>query len=1670
GGSCTVSVDTTASVAGTYFNVSDNLFKDGADTDVNATDDLTVTGPAADRPAFSKSFSPDSVFLGGRSTLTFTIDNSANGSLASELNFTDTMPTDMVVASPSNAASDCVAGSFIGGSLTAVPGSSVITLSGFGIGSWAVAAGSSCTVTVDVIGGAVGVLENVSGELFSSDQFGNNPVSSGNASASLTVSVGQIALTKEFTDDPVAPGDTVTLEFTITNLDRDFGATDIAFTDDLSAVVSGLTATGLPIAACGGTLSGTSTLTLTGGTLGPEESCTFSVTLQVPAGAPAGAFLNTTSSVTGFVGENSAGGNPASDELFIEASPRLVKEFLDADTLAADPVVAAGDDVVMRFTITNTDTASAASDIAFIDDLTAFLPFPISAVLPGSACGGSVSLISLGTERQALSLTGGSLAAGASCSFDVTLTIFAGQAAGVYVNTTEEITATIGGETLTGNPASDDFTVVTAPELTKTFDGAVVAGDSVILEFELEHDIDSIADATGIAFTDDLTATLAGLIYNGPTLTGICGPGSQLTGTTNLSFTGGSLAPGEICTFSITLDVPATADAGTYLNITSNVVAQVAGEDVTQNPASDVLEVTGLLFTKEFTDDPVNAGDTVTLEFVLNNTSLVSDVTDITFTDDLDETLDGLVVVPPATAGTCDGTISLQSGNSVLVYAFGSLTAGTSCSFSVTLQVPSDAAAGDYVNTTTGITGLSAGEPFSLPGAEDTLTVAQQVSIAKEFIDDPVSPGEDVTLRFTIDNLDTVNAASAIAFTDDLEAALTGLVATGLPAAGTACNGGTITGSSLLSFTGGSLAAGGSCTIDVVLTVPATAPLGTIATNTTSEVTATIAGLTVNGPPATDDLQLDFLSFSKSFDDPTVAGTSVTLTFNIQNLSATDILSQISFEDDLDAALSGLAATSLPADGFCGVESSITGTSTIIATGIEVLPGGSCTIVVTLLVPADAAPGDYLNTTGDLLVLGASGAQPATDTLTVTAEADLGISKADSQDPVLAGTSFSYTVTVDNAGPSDAQNVVVTDTLPAGVTLVSTTGCTEDPNGVPTCSLGTVAAGDSAAYTITVAADTDAGGLVTNNASVASDTPDPSEENNFTSEDTTIEEAPDGADLSITKDANKDEVKPGKKLKYTIVVTNNGPADATNVVATDVLPDGVTFLSTNGCLNDPTGVPDCELGTIATGESKSYKIKVRVDECDDDSDSGDSDSGDSDSGSDRGGDSDSGGDSGSDSGDSDSGGDSGSDSGGDSGSDSGDSDSGGDSGSDSGDSDSGDDDSDSGDSDSGSDSGDSDSDSGNCPDSIVNTVTVTSDTPDSNPDNNSATEETAVRSSSSRVSWWWWRSWGTEAPASELDGPVTSPEECREARVEVTELYVGFSAEVQDLPGDAVPGDVTHPGSYLLVAAGKDRDLSTGQCGVVAGDDLAVEIASVTYDAESRTARLDLAGERPLGDSLHRLIVCGTGAAPIRDLAGEALDGDLDGTPGGDYVSDYRVESGNRFTDGHFDCNIDRWTGVGNIPEEVGYSLEDTDDSLASGSAQLTKLTRSRDQLSIGQCVSVSIGDGCGLSARLRLDAASGTRVRVAEVCQFFAEPECDGAALRTLTVARTRARDTAGEWLTLEGAFWVPKGAASALCSVDLRSANGDSFDAFVDELYLECAPDKADDAPEAGEASSKP
>ena len=1039
--SCTISVYVTAAAPGTFMNVSGDLTSSAGNSGT-ATDDLTV---ATNRPGFSKNFSPATVDLGERSTLTFSINNSLNSAAGFNLAFQDNLPAGVVVASPSNAGTTC--SNLV---VNAVAGSQSVSVSQVSFGTSGVAAGASCSVSVDVVAISAGLQTNVSENLTSGDVIFTANNSSGLAVAQLQVDANALLLTKSFVDDPSFSGSTVTLEFTVANLDRVFPATMISFTDDLDAVLTGLVATGLPlndVCGAGSTLSGTSVLSLANGSLSADTSCTFSVTLQIPPDTLPGGYVNTTSAVSATVDGAPQVGNAATETLFIVDVPLLTKTFLQ------DPV-GAGDTVDLEFTITSTSVKSLANEISFTDNLSQFLGGAIVTSLPAAGFCGAGSLLTtfLDSGDLTLLMLGGSLAPGDSCTFTVGLLVPANAPAATYTNTTSALTADVAGDPQVGQAATDTLTVVGAPRLFKTFtDDPVLPGGTVTLEFTVDNSSETAGPVSAITFTDDLNATVAGLAAVGLPLNDICGTGSSISGTTNLTFAGGILAAGETCTFSVTLQVPASALPGEFTNTTSNLMATSSGQTAIAGGATAILQIAGLRLTKEFIDDPVIAGETVTLRFTIDNQSGTSDATGIFFTDQVNASLPGLAAVAPLPTDPC-GTGSTISGTTSLVFAGGSVLAGASCSFDVTVQVPAGAASNDYLNNTSSMFASIGGNNAVLPPAADTLSVnSTQLMLTKEFTDDPVIPGGMVTLELGVMNLDTANGATNISLTDDLDAALTGLVAVGLPLSDVCGAGSTISGTSLLTLTGGNLPPGGSCTVPVTLQVPASASLGSTPINTTSQATGTVGGLAVTGDPASDTLILQSLTFSKAFDGPTVAGGTAVLNFTIQNTSATELATGLSVTDDLDAVLPGLVATGLPQTDTCGVGSAVSGTSFLALTNGSLLPLGSCTIMVPVQVPPTATPGSFLNTTSDLTTSGLFAAPSASASLTIEPPPTFSKSFAPGVIPLSDTTTLLFTID-NSASAISASSLDFTDNLPAGSLVAAT------PNASTTCTGGTVTA------------------------------------------------------------------------------------------------------------------------------------------------------------------------------------------------------------------------------------------------------------------------------------------------------------------------------------------------------------------------------------------------------------------------------------------------------------------------------------------------------------------------------------------------------------------------------------------------------------------------------------
>jgi uncharacterized repeat protein (TIGR01451 family) len=179
-------------------------------------------------------------------------------------------------------------------------------------------------------------------------------------------------------------------------------------------------------------------------------------------------------------------------------------------------------------------------------------------------------------------------------------------------------------------------------------------------------------------------------------------------------------------------------------------------------------------------------------------------------------------------------------------------------------------------------------------------------------------------------------------------------------------------------------------------------------------------------------------------------------------------------------------------------------------------------------------------------------------------------------------------------GPSNAEAVVVQAAVPAGATLVATSGCTEDPAGAPTCSLGALGPGGDVQYDLTVLVAPDRTADLGLAASVSSNTTDPNAANDATVETTTVVVE---TDLAVAASSAPNPMVEGDQLTYSVVVDNFGPSDSTGAILTLALPAGVTFVSAtpgSPTCEEAGGTVTCSVDALGSGAEASFEVVVDV--------------------------------------------------------------------------------------------------------------------------------------------------------------------------------------------------------------------------------------------------------------------------------------------------------------------------------------------------------------------------------------------------------------------------------------------------------------------------------------------
>jgi uncharacterized repeat protein (TIGR01451 family) len=437
----------------------------------------------------------------------------------------------------------------------------------------------------------------------------------------------------------------------------------------------------------------------------------------------------------------------------------------------------------------------------------------------------------------------------------------------------------------------------------------------------------------------------------------------------------------------------------------------------------------------------------------------------------------------------------------------------------------------------------------------------------------PIVPGTPVTYSFTVTNNGPGDAFNA-SFVTTLP---TGLTYTGFVGQDEnwSCN---VEGQTVTCQYAAIFATGISPLVTITADV-ASGQLGVVSMD------ATVSSITNDLNPTNNKSDSDSatvtpiadLTVASTHPTPIVAGTNTTYTVVVTNNGPSDAAGATVVTATLPAgmAFSVLSAEALSAGWTCNdagqvvtcsnpaviVVHTISTLDLIVAVAPGALPGPANAHVSATSPTFDPAVAD----------------NSMIDAGIITAVADLVLTSSHPE-PVTAGTSLTYTLSVYNAGPSDAPAtagapITIVHTLPAGMTYTGFEGTDwncDAVNQVVTCTYTAYLAAAYDPALVNITADVSAAvpvgtTLVGNTAITTSPTPDPLATNNTVADPASILTS---ADLVLSTSIS-DHVVAGGGITYTLSVFNSGPSDvpvdpANPITVVNTLPVGVTYAGFSG--------------------------------------------------------------------------------------------------------------------------------------------------------------------------------------------------------------------------------------------------------------------------------------------------------------------------------------------------------------------------------------------------------------------------------------------------------------------------------------------------------------------------
>ena len=1001
------------------------------------------------------------------------------------------------------------------------------------------------------------------------------------------VSVADLSITNAASPDPVAAGSNVTYTQVVTN-NGPSAADNAALIEAVPtnttfvslAAPSGWTCTTPAVGATGNIVC--TDLSLAGST-----AATFSLIVKVNTGTTNGTVITNTASVSSSVSDPNSSNNTASAVTVVGATSQA--EMTVTNAASPNPVIA-GSDITYTQTATNVGSATATTP-TLSETTPPNTTFQSISAPPGTTCTtpavGGTGLISCSAPAAP---------AGSSGTVVLVVQVAAGTASGTVISDTVTVNST--NQAFGANSATVTDVVATASQAdlalsTVATPLSVFAGNDITYTQTATNN--GPAAAAAVSYLEAVPTNTTFASISAPSGWTCSTPAVGATG--NITCTDPSLASGSSADIIVVVNLASTVTAAS-ITANSSISSTTSDPNSANNSTivnTPVTTACDLAVTNSGSPSPVTAGSNITYTQIVTNAG-PSNCAAATFTEAIpaNTTFVSLTPVPAGWTCTTSGSISCTDP---------SVAPGAISTFPVVVAVAAGTAAGTIITDTATVATSTRDTNHNDNSATVTIGVASatqaDLSVTNSASPNPVAAGNNITYTQTVTNSGPATAAS-VTFTETLPANTTSVSLSG---PGTwSCNLGT------LSCTIASLAANSAGTFTFVVKVNTTVASGSTITQTDS-VTSTTGDPDLGNNSASigvlvaDSADLSVTNAASPV--PVIAGNSISYTQVVTNAGPSTAIAA-SFTESTPPNTTFVQLTPVPTGWSCTLPTA--GAAGTITCTDPSFSAGTASFPVVVKVSAGTAPGTAIN---DTATISSSTSDPnsgnntatAADVVATATQADLVTTNIASPVSVAAGSNVTYTQGVTNNGPATATSVSFTQATPPNtnfqsIVIPSGWSCSTPAVGAAgaiTCTDASLGVNATAGFTLVlqVNSGTASGTNIAETASATASNIVPNLTGNTATAIVVVANA-NSANMTILKSATPSpNVPSGDTLTYTLVVTNNGPASATNVTVTDPLPADVmdsSVFTTAGICSEAGGTVTCLLGTMANGANATITI------------------------------------------------------------------------------------------------------------------------------------------------------------------------------------------------------------------------------------------------------------------------------------------------------------------------------------------------------------------------------------------------------------------------------------------------------------------------------------------------